>query len=92
MPQPGEHLDAIGFDPLTRAPPIPLLAAAQISVDRLALEVKARRETAQDGDERGAVGLAGSGEGESHGSNPTARRITSIGAPSPVHSSKAAAP
>jgi hypothetical protein len=38
VPEAGEDFDRIRLDPLTRAPPVAHLAAAQIDLDRFALE------------------------------------------------------
>ena len=90
--EPGEHLDRVALDPLARAAAVTLLPAAQVGVDRVAVEDEARRQAADDGDERRPVRLACGGEREVHAGKPKARRITSTGAGTPVHSRKAAAP
>ena len=42
MPKAGEHLDPVLLELLARAAPVALLAAAQVGVDRVALEDEAR--------------------------------------------------
>src|SRR5207253_615356 len=65
----GEHLDLVRLDLLARAPPVALLAAAEVGVDRLAVEDEPRWEPGDDRDERRPVRLAGGGERQRHGWN-----------------------
>ena len=58
VPQAGEHLDLVGLELLPRAPAVPLLAPAQVGVDRLLLEPQPGGQPGEDGDERGAVRFA----------------------------------
>jgi hypothetical protein len=48
MSQPRQHLDFVSLDLLTRAATVPLLAPAQILVDRHALEHKPGRQPFDD--------------------------------------------
>jgi hypothetical protein len=66
VPKAREHLDLVRLDPLARAPPIALLAPAQIRVDRALVQRQPRGQAAEDRDERRAVRLAGRGERERH--------------------------
>ena len=86
----GEHLDLVGLDLLARAAAVALLAAAQVGVDRVAVEQEPGGQAGDDRDERGPVRLAGGDErsdiaqaysGASHvGTSVTARRpATSTG-------------
>ena len=86
------HLDLVGLDLLARAAAVALLAAAEIRVDRRLVEDEARRQPADDRDQRRAVRLACSDQFQTHGSKPTAARMTSTGAGIPVQSSNDAAP
>ena len=90
--QPGEHLDLVALDPLARAAAVALLAAVEVGVDRLSVEHEPGREAGQDRNERGPVRLAGGRELERHAPKPTALRITSTGAGTPVQRSNEAAP
>ena len=63
----GEHLDLVRLDLLPRAPPVSLLAAAEVGVDRVLVEDQTGRKPGQDRDERGAVRLACRDESEGHG-------------------------
>ncbi len=92
MTQAGKDLDLVGLDLLPGAAPVPLLAPPQVRVDRGLVERQAGRQAADDGDQRGAVRLAGGDELERHGCKPMAARITSTGAGTPVQSSNDAAP
>src|SRR5581483_2854467 len=108
VPEPGEHLDLVRLDLLARRAPVALLATAQVGVDRLALEDEPGRKPGDDGDERGTVRLAGrcqlegharepsslrrSGPDNSRQARPSARRIASTGAGTPVQRSNDAAP
>src|SRR5439155_26642146 len=87
-----EHFHAIGLDLLARAAAIPLLPAAQVEVDRLAVEREPGGQAGQDRDEGRPVGLAGRDERERHPAERTAARMTSTGAGTPVHSWNDAAP
>src|SRR5581483_5489208 len=66
--------------------------AAQVVVDRRAVEHEPRRQAGEDRDQRRAVRLARGDELEAHASKPTAARITPTGAGIPVQSSNAFAP
>ena len=91
--QAGEHFHLVGLDLLAGAATVALLAAAQVGVDRLALEHEARRQPGEHGRERRPVRLACGDEAEvAHAAERTARRMTSTGAGMPVQSSNAAAP
>ena len=92
VPEPGEHLDSVLLELLARAAPVALLATGEIRVDPLTLEDEARGQTGENRDERRAVRLPGGRELERHDDKPTARRITSTGAGTPVQSSNEAAP
>src|SRR5262245_55309217 len=92
VPQAGEHLDAVLFELLPWATPVTLLAAREVGVDRIAVENEPRRKPAEDPHERGAVRLARRCQPKRHGSKPTARRITSTGAETPVQISNDGAP
>ena len=67
VPEPGEHLDAVLLDLLPRGASVALLAALQVGVDRLAVELEACGQALEDRDERGAVGFARGREPEGHG-------------------------
>src|SRR5919106_54796 len=73
VPQAREHLDLVRLDLLARAAPVPLLAAAEIRLDRVALEHEPGREPGDDRDERRPVRLARRDEREGHTVKPTAR-------------------
>ena len=88
----GVDLDLVGLDLLARAAAVALLAAAEVGVDRGLVERQARRQAADDRDQRRPVRLAGGDELETHAAKPTAARITSTGAGIPVQSSNDAAP
>jgi hypothetical protein len=88
----GEHLDGVGLDLLARRAAVALLAAAEVGVDRLAVEHESRRQAGEDGDERGTVRLARGGEVERHDVKPKLVRMTSTGAAIPVQRAKLAAP
>src|SRR5207253_7333382 len=92
VPQPREHLHLVGLDLLARRAAVPLLAAAQIGVDRVPVEDESGGQPFDDRDERGAVRLAGGGQLQGHARKPIAARITSTGAAIPVQRSKLAAP
>ena len=92
VPQSGEHLDGVLLDLLPRAAPVPLLAPSQVGVDRVPVEDETGRQPGHDRDERRAVRLTGRDDGEGHGAERTAFRITSTGADTPVQSSNDAAP
>src|SRR5579862_1204121 len=87
-----EHLDLVRLDLLARRAPVAGLPAAQVRVDRLAVEHEARGQSRQDGDEGRAVRLAGGRELEGHAGKPSALRSTATGAGTPVQSSNDAAP
>ncbi len=90
--EPREHLDPIALDLLAGTAAVSLLAAVKVGVNRLPIEHEPGGKPRHDRDQRGPVRLAGSGQLERHASNPSARRITSTGAASPVQSSNEAAP
>src|SRR5207244_11962877 len=92
VPEPREHLDLVLLDALARAAAVPLAAAAQVLVDRLAVEAKPGRKTGENRDERGPVRLARSDELERHAGKPSAARMTSTGASRPVQGPNEAAP
>src|SRR5205807_3960431 len=73
-----------------RASAVAPLAAAEVGVDRLAVEHEPRGQARHDRDERGPVRLAGGDE--LHHEERTAARMTSTGASTPVHASNDAAP
>src|SRR6478609_5599285 len=85
-------LDPVGLDLLAGTAPVPLLAPAEVLVDRRPVEHEPGRQPADDRDQRGAVRLAGGDELERHRAKPTAARITSTGAATPVQSSNEATP
>ena len=58
MPEAGEDPDLVALDLLARRPPVPLLTAPQIRVDRLPVEDEPGGQTREDPDEGGPVGLA----------------------------------
>ena len=64
--KPGDHLDLVRFQALARAAAVALAPASQVAVDGDAVELKAGGKTAEDGNERRAVRLAGGHEGERH--------------------------
>ena len=64
--KPAEHLDLVRLELLARAAAVPLLASAQIGVDRLLVEAKARGKPGDDRNERRAVRFAGGDECECH--------------------------
>ena len=66
VPQPGEHLDLVLLDLLARRAPVALLAALQVGVDRLPVELEAGGQAGQDRDERGPVRLPCGGKAERH--------------------------
>ena len=83
--QAGEHLDPVLLDLLPRRAAVALLAALQVGVDRVAVELEPGREAGDDRDERGPVRLAGGGEAKRHGPRAygpprTASRMTATGA------------
>ncbi len=88
----GQHLDAVGLDLLTRTAPVSPLAPAQVGVDRVPVEHEPRGQPGHDRDQRRPVRLPGGRQLQRHRDNPSAARITAVGAGSPVHSSNAAAP
>ena len=137
VPEPGVDDDLVRLDLLPRAAPVPLLAPAEVGVDRSLVEHEPGREAADDRDQGRPVRLAGGDELEvivplrrrqsrrlrsllssvkptlipapapakppppliaelrqayAHSVKPTAARMTSTGAATPVHSSNAAAP
>src|SRR6185437_7176873 len=92
VPEPGEHLDGVGFDSLAWTAAVALLPASEVGVDRITLEHEAGGKAADDRDERGAVRLARGDEFERHQAERTAARMTSTGAGTPVHHSNEAAP
>ena len=97
VPEPGEHLDAILLDLLARRAAVALLAALEVGVDRVAVELETGREARQDRDEPGPVRLSCGGETKRHGPRDygplrTASRMTATGAGTPVQSSKLFAP
>ena len=47
MPQAGEHLDAVLLDLLARTAPVALLAAREVGVDRVAVELETRGQAGQ---------------------------------------------
>jgi hypothetical protein len=59
VPQPGEHLDFVLLDLLARAPPVSVLASAQVGVDRASVEREPGGQPLEDRDERRTVRLAG---------------------------------
>src|SRR4029079_3275112 len=85
-------LDPVGLDLLAGTAPVPLLAPPEVFVDRRPVEHEPCRQPADDRDQRGAVRLAGRDELERHRAKPTAARITSTGAGTPVQSSNEATP
>ena len=92
VPQAREHLDPILLELLSRAAAVALLTSAEIVVDRVAVEHEAGGQAAHDRDERWPVRLAGRSKLERHTGKPTAARIASMGAGTPVQSSNEAAP
>ena len=62
--EPGEHLDLVLLELLPRAAAVALLAAAEVGVDRGAVEHEPGGQAGQDRDERRPVRLAGGGESE----------------------------
>ena len=66
VPKAREHLDAVGLDLLSRRAAVALLAAVQVGVDRVAVELEARREAGDDRDERRPVRLTGGGNAKRH--------------------------
>ena len=72
MPKAGQNLDLIGFDLLARAPAVALLAAREVGLYRLPVELQPGREAGQDADERRPVGLACRAELEGHTAKPSA--------------------
>jgi len=88
----GDDLDAVLLELLARTAPVALLAACEIRVDRIAVELEPGRQAAQDPDQRGTVRLAPCCQPKRHEDKPTARRIASTGAATPVQSSNEAAP
>ena len=88
----GKHLDLVRLDLLARRAPVALLAAAQVRVDRRAVEHEPGRQARDDRDESRPVRLAGRCQLERHPANPKARRIAGTGAGRPVQSSNDAAP
>ena len=72
VPEPGQNLDLIGFNLLARAPAVTLLAAREVGLNRLPVELQPGREAGQDPDERGPVGLACRTELEGHTAKPSA--------------------
>ena len=62
--QAGEHLDAVLLDLLPRRAAVALLAALQVGVDRVAVELEPGGQAGEDRDERGPVRFAGDGETE----------------------------
>ena len=92
-PRPASVLDA-----LARAPAVPLLAAREVGVDRLAVEREPGRQAGDDPDERGPVRLARPLSASASSRKATAApyraaaRMTSSGAGTPVQSSNDAAP
>jgi hypothetical protein len=71
--KPGEHADAVPLDPLPGAAPVALLAAAEVVVDRVAVEREPGRKAGDDRDERRAVRLAGGRQRQRHAPNPRRR-------------------
>ena len=95
MSEAGEHLDLVGLDLLARAPAVPLLAAAEVGVDRLPLEDEPCGESGDDRDERRPVRFACDDDVQFHRLKTMGRkaaRMTSTGADTPVQRSKADAP
>ena len=90
--QAGEHLDYVLLELLAGAPAVALLPATEVAVDRGAVELESRGQAGQDRDERRPVRFAGRRQPERHGRKPTAARITSTGAGTPVQRSNEAAP
>ncbi len=66
----GEHLDLVRLDLLARRAAVALLAAAEVGVDRLAVEHEPRGQPRDDRDERRAVRLAGRCQVKRHGGEP----------------------
>ena len=71
---------------------VALLAAAEVGVDRLPVEDEPRREAGEDRHERRPVRLACRRQIKSHAGKPSALRMTSTGAGTPVQSSNDSAP
>ncbi len=92
MAEPCKHLDVVLLELLSRASPVPLLAPAEVIVDRFAVELETRRKAGHDGDECRPVRLTRREEPEGHTGKPKAVRIAPIGAGTPVQSSNEAAP
>ena len=67
MPDPGGDLDAVALDLHPPAPPVAELAAAQVAVQRLALEHQPGGHALDDAGEARAVRFAGGGQLERHG-------------------------
>lgn len=61
-----ENLDPVDLELLAGAPSVALLPPGQVCVDRVSLQPQARRETGDDGDERGSVRFACRDKGERH--------------------------
>src|SRR5207253_2107640 len=62
----GEHLDLIGLDLLPRGPAVPLLATAEISVDRILVEHEPRGQAGDDRNESRPVRFAGRCQLQTH--------------------------
>ena len=92
VPQSREHFDPILLELLPRAAAIALLTSPEIAVDRVSVEHEAGGQAAHDRDERWPVRLTGRSKLERHTGKPTAARIASMGAGTPVQSSNEAAP
>ena len=90
--QAGDHLDAVLLELLPGTSSVALLAAREIRVDLVLVELEPGRQAAEDPDERRAVRLARGCQPKRHEDKPTAPRIISTGAGIPVQSWKDAAP
>jgi hypothetical protein len=88
----GEDLDSVLLDLLPWTSSVALLAPPQVGVDRLPVDHEAGRQSGHDRNECGPVRLAGRDDGERHGAERTAFRITSSGAEIPVQRSNDSAP
>ena len=64
--QAGADLGTVVFDLLAAAAPMPVLAARELAVDRLAVETEAGREAGEHRDDLAAVRFAGGDQFECH--------------------------
>ena len=67
VPDAGEDVDRVGFDPLPAAAAVAALAAPQFDVDRAGVELHARRKAIDQGQQRFAVRFAGGPVAQGHG-------------------------